>query len=52
MASFDEILEGMEPDRMTDLGMWIWIAILTVAFIGASYAIAVWWQKRKDNRQA
>lgn len=40
-------LEFMDPDRMTDAGMYTWAALLAVATLAASYGVAVWWQKRK-----
>lgn len=45
MAEIGDLLGPMEPDRMTDVGMWIWAVILTIVSLLASYAIAVLWQR-------
>lgn len=44
------LLDSLEVDHMDDTGMWLWAAILTVVGLGASWLIAVWWQKRKERR--
>lgn len=44
-------LEGMEPDRMTDTGMWLWAGVLTVAGLAASYGIAFAWQRWKEKKK-
>ena len=52
MAEIGDYFGPLEPDRMTDTGMWIWAGILTVASLVASYFVAVAWQRWKDKRRA
>lgn len=51
MAEFGDHLGPLEPDRMTDAGMWIWAVILTVVSLVASYCIAIAWQRWQDERR-
>lgn len=45
------LLEAMDPDRMTDAGMYAWAGILAVATLAVSFAVALWWQRRKDAQR-
>lgn len=45
------LLEAMDPGRMTDTGMWIWAGILTVVGLAASYGIALAWQRWKEKKK-
>lgn len=49
--AFGDSLGPLDPDRMTDTGMWIWAGILTVGGLVASYFIAVLWQRWKDRKK-
>ena len=51
MAELEDSFGPLEPDRMTDVGMWIWAGIITVVSLVASYAIAIGWQRWKDKRE-
>ena len=42
------LLEALDPDGMTDAGMYAWAAIITVLSLVASFLIAAWWQRRRD----
>ena len=46
------LFDSMEVDHMDDTGMWLWAAILTIVGLGASWLLAVWWQKRKERQKA
>lgn len=46
-----DLLEALEPDRMTDTGMWIWAGILTLASLAVSYFIAAGWQRWREKRK-
>lgn len=52
MAEVGDYLGPLEPDRMTDAGMWAWAVIITVLSLVASYFIAVWWQKRTPRERS
>lgn len=52
MAALGDSLGGLDPDRMTDTGMWAWAAILTLVSLAASYFVAVAWQRWKDKKRA
>lgn len=41
-----------DPKAMTDTGMWVYAGVITVVSLVLSFVIAVWWQRRKDKRQA
>ena len=45
-----DLITEMDPDTMTDLGMWIWSGILTVVGLALSIGIAFWWQKWRAKR--
>lgn len=49
MAEFGDFLGPLEPDRMTDTGMWIWAGLLTVGSLVASYFVAIAWQKWRSR---
>lgn len=51
MAELGDYLGPMEPDRMTDTGMYVWAALITVATLAASFAVAVWWQRWKEKKR-
>lgn len=51
MAEFGDYLGPMEPDRMTDTGMWIWAGLITIGSLIASYFIAVSWQRWKGRER-
>jgi hypothetical protein len=51
VAEFGDYLGPLEPDRMTDTGMWIWAGILLVVSLVASYFVAVAWQRWRDNKK-
>lgn len=44
-------LGPLDPEKMTDAGMWIWAGILTLVGLAASYVIALAWQRWKDKRK-
>ena len=52
MAELGDYLGPLEPDRMTDAGMWIWAVILTILSLVTSYFLAVAWQRWKNRRRA
>lgn len=41
------VVESLEIDKLDDSGMYIWAGILAVVGLVASFAIAVWWKRRK-----
>lgn len=45
------LLEAMDPDRMTDAGMYAWAGILAVLTLVVSFFVALWWQRRKDAQR-
>lgn len=45
------LFEALDPDQMTDTGMYVWAVILTIVGLAASYAIAVGWQRWKEKRK-
>lgn len=45
------LFEALDPDRMTDTGMYVWAAILTLVGLAASYAIAAGWQRWKEKKK-
>lgn len=51
-AGVEEWFEQLEPDRMTDAGMWAWAVIVAVVSLAASYGIALGWQRWKARRKA
>lgn len=51
MAEIGDYLGPLEPDRMTDTGMWIWAIIISVLSLVASYVVAVGWQKWKERQR-
>lgn len=42
-------LDFMAPTSMTDTGMWVWAGLITVISLGASWAVALWWQRWKER---
>lgn len=51
MPEIGDYFGPLEPDRMTDLGMWIWAAIIAIGSLAASYVIAVAWQRWREKRK-
>jgi uncharacterized membrane protein len=51
VAEIGDYFGSMEPDRMTDLGMWIWAGLLTALALIAAFVIAVAWQRWKEGRK-
>jgi hypothetical protein len=51
VAEIGDFFGALEPDRMTDTGMWIWAGILTVVGLAVAFVIAVAWQRWKDQRK-
>lgn len=45
------LFDSMEIDRMTDAGMYWWATILTIIGLVASYGIAMWWQRWRDEKK-
>lgn len=52
VAEFGDYLGPMEPDRMTDTGMWIWAGLITIGSLIASYFIAVSWQRWRGRERS
>lgn len=50
MAEIGDYFGPLDPDRMTDAGMYVWAAILTIVVLAASYGVALWWQRWKDAK--
>lgn len=46
-----DLLEFMDPDRMTDAGMYVWAGLITLGTLVASFFVAAWWQRRKDAKK-
>lgn len=44
-------LADLDAAKMTDFGMWVWAAILTVLGLVAAFIIAVAWQRWKDSKK-
>lgn len=51
VVAFGDALGPMDPDKMTDTGMWIWAGILAVLGLVASFFVAVAWQRWKDKKR-
>jgi len=51
MAEIGDYFGALDPDRMTDGGMFAWAGIITVVSLVASFFVAIWWQRRKDKRK-
>lgn len=45
------LLDDMQLDRMTDTGMWVWSGIVTFVVLVASFFVALWWHKSREERR-